>query len=48
MQPWILPTSHRLSEEEPVVQYFPDMVEERMILVPQALMPMTLEATRHQ
>ena len=48
MQPWIALTSHHLSEAEPVTQYFPDVVEEHMILVPQALMPMTLEAARHQ
>lgn len=37
-------TSHHLSEAELVITIFPDVVEEHIILVPQSLLTMTLEA----
>ena len=37
-------TSHHLSEAELVTIGFPDVVEEHILLVPQTLLPMMLEA----
>ena len=44
MQLSISSTSHHLSEAEIVITVFPAVVEEHIILVPQTLLPMTLEA----